>query len=65
MFEGAEHDVGNLVTGMGPDVDDLIVTLTIRDDALAILLFHGADLFVSVLEFDLFLFRNDHVRNPD
>ena len=38
MLESAEHDVGNLVTRVRPDVDDLVVTLAIGDDALAILL---------------------------
>ena len=38
VFQSAEHDVGNLVTGVRPDVDDLVVALAVRDDALAILL---------------------------
>src|SRR5207248_9343517 len=37
VFESAEHDVRDFVAGVGPDVDDLVVTLAIRDDALAIL----------------------------
>src|SRR5207253_4502132 len=65
VFEGAEHDIGDFVTSVRPDVDDLIVTLTVGDDALAILLFDGTDLFVSILELDLFLFRNNHVRNSN
>ena len=65
VFEGAEHDVGDFVTGVRPDVDDLVVTLAVRDDALAILLLDRFDLFVSVFEFGLLLFRNDHVRNSD
>ena len=65
MLERPEHDIGNLVTGVCPDVDDLIVTLAVRNDALAILLLNRADLFVSVLQLDLFLFRNNHVRNSD
>src|SRR5436190_15311059 len=50
---------------MGPDVDNLIVTLAIGDDAFAILLLNLPDLLVSIFEFGLFLFRNDHVRNPN
>src|ERR1700719_2067421 len=65
MFQSAEHDVRNLVTGVGPDVDDLIVTLTVRDDAFAILLLDLADLSVSVLQLGLFFLRNNHVRNSD
>ena len=65
MLEGAEHDIRNFVTGMRPDVDNFVVTLAIRDDALAILLLDGPDLFVGILELDLFFFRNDHVRNSN
>src|SRR5207302_9755787 len=65
VLKGAEHDVGDFVTSVRPDVDDLIVSLAVGNDALAILLFDGADLFVSILELDLFLFRNNHVRNSD
>ncbi len=42
VLEGAEHDVGDFVTGVGPDVDDLVVTLAIGDDAFAILLLDRA-----------------------
>ena len=38
VFEGAEHDVRNFVTGVRPDVDDLVVAFAVRDDAFAILL---------------------------
>src|SRR5438445_75158 len=65
VLEGTKHDVGDFVTSVRPDVDDLIVTLAVGNDTLAILLFDGADLFVSILEFDLFLFRNNHVRNSN
>ena len=34
VLEGAEHDVRDLVTGVGPDVDDLVVALAVGDDAL-------------------------------
>src|SRR5439155_23826483 len=47
------------------DVDDLVVTLAVRDDALAVLLFDRLDRLVSVLQLGLFLLRNDHVGNPD
>ena len=49
VFEGAEHDVGDLVAGMRPDVDDLVVALAVGDDALAILLLDRLDLLVGVL----------------
>src|SRR5205823_8243293 len=65
MLEGAEHDIRDFVAGVGPDVDDLVVTLAVRDDALAILLLDGFDRLVSVLQFGLFFLRNDHVGNSD
>ena len=65
MFEGAKHYAGNFIAGVGPDVDNLIVTLAIGDNAFAVLLLNLPDLLVSIFEFGLFLFRNDHVRNPN
>ncbi len=46
---------------MRPDIDDLIVTLAVGDDAAAILLVHLFDLLVRVLQLRLFPFWNDHV----
>src|SRR6266481_3831773 len=65
MFEGPEHHAGNFIARMRPDVDDLVVTLAVRDDALAILLLDLPDLFVSIFQLGLLLFRNNHVRNSD
>ncbi len=65
MLKGAEHDVGNLVARVCPDVDDLVVALAIRDDAFAILLLDLFDLPVGVLQLGRFFFRNNHVRNSD
>ena len=65
VLEGAEHDVGNLVASVGPDVDDLVVALAIGDDAFAILLLDQLDLLVGVRELELFLLRNDHVGDTD
>ena len=50
VFEGPEHDVGDLVAGMRPDIDDLVVALAVGDDAFAILLLDLPDLLVRVLE---------------
>ena len=50
---------------MGPNVDDLVVALTIGDDAFAVLLLDLPDLLISVLQLGLLLFRNNHVRNTD
>ena len=65
VFEGAEEHVGDFVTGVGPDVDDLVVTLAVRDDAAAALLVDLADLLVGALQFDLLLARDDHVEDAD
>src|SRR5207247_6375500 len=57
VLKGAEHDVGDLVSGVRPDVDDLVVTLPVGDDALAILLFNLADLLVCIFQLRLLLDR--------
>ena len=48
VLEGAEHDVGDFVAGVGPDVDDLVVALAVGDDAVAVLLLDLLDLLVGV-----------------
>ena len=50
---------------MRPDVNDLVVTLAIGDDAFAILLLNLADLPVGIFQLGLFLLRNDHVRDSN
>src|SRR5215471_20928171 len=57
----AEHHVGDLITGMRPDIDDFVVPFSVRDDAAAILLVHLFDLLVRILHFGFFPFGNDHV----
>jgi len=39
FFERLEHDAGDLVGGVRPDIDDFVVTFARRDDAFAILFF--------------------------
>src|SRR5436305_9902441 len=50
---------------MRPNIDNLVVALAIGNNAFAILLLDSFDLFVSVIEFDLFFLGNDHVRNSN
>src|SRR5437667_12755453 len=50
---------------MSPDVDDLVVTLAVGDDAFAVLLLNLTDLFVGIFQLGLFLFWNDHIRNSN
>src|SRR5579884_2821764 len=57
----AEHDVGNLVTGVGPDIDDFVVALAVGDDAAPILLLDEANLFVGIFQLGLLPLRDDHV----
>ena len=56
-FERAEHDVGNLVGAMRPDVDDLVVAFARRDDALAILLLDFLDLLLRGVNLLVLLLR--------
>ena len=65
MFEGAEHHAGNFISGVRPDVDDLVVALAVGDDPLAILLLYLPNLLVGIFQLGLLLFRNDHVRNSN
>src|ERR1041384_41966 len=50
---------------MSPDVDDLIVALTVRNNALAILLLDLFDLPVSPGQLGLLFLRNNHVGNSN
>ncbi len=65
LFERAEHDAGNLVGAMRPDVHDFVVTFARRDDAFAILFLDFADLLVRAFDFLVAFLRNDHVVNAD
>src|SRR6516164_791371 len=57
----AEHHVGDLITGVRPDIDYFVVPFSVRDDAAAILLVHLFDLLVRILQLGFFPFGNDHV----
>ena len=65
LFERLEHDAGNLVRAMRPDVHDLVVTFARRDDALAILFFDFLDLLVRGFDLLVAFLRHDHVVNAD
>src|SRR5215831_19481015 len=43
-FQLAEHGIRNLLRGVGPDVDHLVVALAVGDDAVLVLLLHLIDL---------------------
>src|SRR4026208_1201742 len=57
----AEHHVRNLIAGVRPDIDDLVVAFAVCDNASAILLVDLLDLLVGILQFGLFPLWNDHV----
>ena len=65
VVERLQHDVRDLVGAMSPDVDDLVVTLTRRDHAFAVLLFDLGDLLLCIFDLLALLLRNDHVIDTD
>ncbi len=65
VLQRLKHDVGDLVGAVGPNVDDLVIAFARSNHTLAILLFHVVDLFLRVLDFMIFLFRNNHVVDAD
>src|SRR5260221_7908500 len=65
LFERAEHDAGDLVGAVRPDVHDLVIAFARRDDTLAILLLDFADLLVRAFDLLVAFLRDDHVINAD
>ena len=65
MLNGAEKGLGDLVAGVGPDIDDLVVTLLVGDDTGAILVVGLLHFGSGAGHFNLFLGGNDHVEDPD
>src|ERR1035438_6828451 len=65
MVERLQHDVGNLVGAMRPDVDDFVVALAGGDDTLAILLLNFFDLLLSGVNLLTLFLGNDHVVDAD
>src|SRR4029077_4604542 len=65
VLKGPEHHVRNFFTGLGPDVDDLVVALAIGDDTAAVLLLHQRDLLVSLVQLRLLFIRDNHIGNAD
>ncbi len=54
-----EHLGGDLLGGLGPDVDDLVVALAVGDEPVHVLLLHLEDVLVG-LGHDVLLARRDH-----
>ncbi len=57
MLQRPEHHVRDFFSGMSPDIDDLIIALTVSDDSAAVLLFYQRDLLVGLIELGLLLVR--------
>ena len=64
-FEFGENLFGNAVGGVGPDVDDLVVTLAVGDDTLVELGFDFGDLLARVGDNIFLRLRDDHVVDTD
>ncbi len=65
VLERVEHDVGDLVGAVRPDVDDLVVAFARGDDTLAILLLDFLDLLLRGVDLLVLLLRDDHVVDAD
>ncbi len=63
LFQNLEHLVSHQLGDVGPDVDNLVVTLTICDQPLAVLLFDLDHLVASFFDQDLLVLRDYHVVN--
>ena len=63
--ESAQHDVGDLVGAMGPNIDDLVVTFAGGDDAFAILFFDLGNLLLGAVDFLVLFLGDDHVIDAD
>ena len=61
VFQGAEHFVSCGVTRLGPNVNDLLVTLTMSDETTTIEFLNGIDFLVGFFKTELLSVRNDHV----
>jgi hypothetical protein len=55
------HRVGDLVVGFRPGIDDLVVLLTLGDQAIHVLLFEFLDLFAGLVDQRPLVVGNDHV----
>ena len=61
LIEGAQHDVGDLVGAVRPDIDDFVVAFARRNNTLAILLLNFIDLLLGSFDFLVLFLGDDHV----
>jgi len=65
VLQRPQHDVGDLIRAVRPDVDDLVVALARSYDAAAILLLDFPDLLLGTVNLLIFFLGNDHVVNAN
>src|SRR5262249_53383261 len=65
VLQGLQHDVGDLVGAMGPDVDDFVVAFTRGNDATTVLFLDLGDLLLSRFNLVCLLLRDDHIVDPN
>jgi len=65
FLKGLHHHVGNVLIGLGPHFDDLVVALFLRYVSGQILLLDAFDLAVGFLDELVFFLRNDYVVHAD
>ena len=60
-----DNGAADLILNFGPDIDDLVITLAVSDNAVVVLLLNLADLLLRAFEQMRFLRRNRHVLDRD
>ena len=63
--EFIHHRPGHLIVGVRPDINDLVVTLAIGDQAVGMLLFKFFDARFGLAQDSGLVLRHDHVFDPD
>ena len=65
MLESPIHRRGNFLGSLRPDIDDLVVALSISDRTHAVLLLNLSDRATGLLDDCRLFFRNNHVIDPN
>ena len=64
-FEFLEQRLGNRVTGLGPRINNIVITFQLGESTLVVLVVDLVDLGARLRNQFAFLFRDHHVRNGD
>ncbi len=66
IFGDARHQLlGNLLGGLSPDIDHLVISLTISDQTFLVLIMNLRDFFSRLREEPGFVGRDDHIIEAD